>query len=235
MERPTVICHMCTSLDGKISGDFMDAPGAQEALGAYGELRSFYDCQATVYGTTTMLGGYADGVVILKEHVAPLHHEDFVTTAAKEAEQLIFALDPEGKLGYTSSVIEKKGRAPATVVEVLTENVPDAYLRYLQGLGASYLFCGTRTIDVRVLLQKMASKLGVERLMLAGGGVTNAYFLAAGCIDELSIVVAPVTSGQAHGLSIFEGEGDMVADFSLQEMQKLAGDALWLRYIRAGV
>lgn len=34
MERPTVICHMCTSLDGKISGDFMDAPGAQEALGA---------------------------------------------------------------------------------------------------------------------------------------------------------------------------------------------------------
>ena len=68
--------------------------------------------------------------------------------------------------------------------------------------------------------------------MLAGGGVTNAHFLTAGCIDELSLVVAPVTSGKARGLSIFESAStkEITKDFSLVEMQKLEGDTLWLRY-----
>ena len=55
------VCHMLTSLDGKIDGDFFSAPGAVPALEAYGALRGFYGCPATLYGTTTMLEGYADG------------------------------------------------------------------------------------------------------------------------------------------------------------------------------
>ena len=56
MERPFVVCHMLASLDGKIDGAFFGAPEAAPALKAYGELRNFYGCQATLYGTTTMLG-----------------------------------------------------------------------------------------------------------------------------------------------------------------------------------
>lgn len=58
-----VVCHMLASLDGKIDGAFFGAPETAPALHAYGELRGFYHCQATLYGTTTMLGGYADGLV----------------------------------------------------------------------------------------------------------------------------------------------------------------------------
>lgn len=57
MERPFVVCHMLTSLDGKIDGAFFGVPETIPAIKAYGELRSFYGCQATLYGTTTMLGG----------------------------------------------------------------------------------------------------------------------------------------------------------------------------------
>ena len=56
-----VICHMLASLDGKIDGDFFSMPESAPAIEAYGKLRGFYKCQATLYGTTTMLGGYADG------------------------------------------------------------------------------------------------------------------------------------------------------------------------------
>ena len=56
MERPFVVCHMLTSLDGKIDGTFFGVPETVPAIKAYGELRSFYGCQATLYGTTTMLG-----------------------------------------------------------------------------------------------------------------------------------------------------------------------------------
>lgn len=57
MERPFVVCHMLTSLDGKIDGTFFGVPETVPAIKAYGELRSFYGCQATLYGTTTMLAG----------------------------------------------------------------------------------------------------------------------------------------------------------------------------------
>ena len=63
MERPFVVCHMLASLDGKIDGAFFGAPQTAPALQVYGELRGFYSCQATLYGTITMLGGYADGKV----------------------------------------------------------------------------------------------------------------------------------------------------------------------------
>ena len=63
MERPFVVCHMLASLDGKIDGAFFGAPQTAPALQVYGELRGFYSCQSTLYGTTTMLGGYADGKV----------------------------------------------------------------------------------------------------------------------------------------------------------------------------
>ena len=52
-----VVCHMLASLDGKIDGAFS---GLQRRLlppGLWGAAK-YYGCQATLYGTTTMLGGY---------------------------------------------------------------------------------------------------------------------------------------------------------------------------------
>ena len=52
-----VVCHMLSSLDGRIDGAFFSAPETAPAVAAYGNLRGYYHCQATLYGTTTMLGG----------------------------------------------------------------------------------------------------------------------------------------------------------------------------------
>lgn len=57
------VCHMLTSLDGKIDGAFFGAPETAPALAAYADLRNHYQCQATVYGLTTMLEGYACGPI----------------------------------------------------------------------------------------------------------------------------------------------------------------------------
>lgn len=48
MNRPYVICHMLTSLDGKIDGAYMSAPECAPALTAYGNLRGVFRCQATL-------------------------------------------------------------------------------------------------------------------------------------------------------------------------------------------
>lgn len=89
-------------------------------------------------------------------------------------------------------------------------------------------------MDCTLLLKKLYSLFGIEKLMVAGGGVMNWSFLAQGCIDELSLVIAPVADGSTTAVSIFEQ-----SEFSpysspiplcLKQMKLLDENVLWLRY-----
>lgn len=63
MEKPFVVCHMFTSVNGKIDGEFMGCPDGVPARTKYGNLRNDYHCEAMLYGTVTMAGGFSDGLV----------------------------------------------------------------------------------------------------------------------------------------------------------------------------
>ena len=192
MERPYVICHMLMALDGKIDGRFFSAPETMPALGKYGELRRFYDCPVTIYGTTTMAEGYADG---------------FVSDL------------PETDVTFPN--------------EAYLPGVSDRYLAYLRGFGISYLFAGKETIDCEVLLRKLKTLFGIDRALLAGGGVTNWSFAANGLVDELSVVLAPAADGDSGAASLFETGGFSAAApaaFSLKSVEQIENDTLWLRY-----
>ena len=233
MDRPTVICHILLSLDGKIDGAFFSAPETMPALRKYGEVRKFYDCPATIYGTTTMAEGYADGFVSeLPETDAAFPREDHLGDS--DVKNYIVSLDGEGVLKWHGKYLEKKGRPKTHVIEVLTEKVSDRYLAYLRGFGISYLFAGKETIDCALLLQKLKTLFGIDRVMLAGGGVTNQAFAASGLIDELSIVLAPTADGDSGSASLFETGGfspAAPAAYSLKTVEQIENDTLWLRYI----
>ena len=237
MERPFVVCHMLASLDGKIDGAFFGERETAPALKAYGALREAYSPQATVYGTTTMLGGYADGPAPQQTQVQTgnsSRKEDFVSLAGKAVGNFVVSMDPGGTLGFSSHVLEKKGRPAAHVVEILTERASPAYLSYLRKLGISYLFAGKDRISCTLLVQKLMRLFGVDRLMVAGGGVTNWSFLQEGLMDELSLVVVPVVDGGTTAVSCFERAGFFPphgpVPFRLKEARPLDAGVLWLRY-----
>ena len=234
MERPFVVCHMLASLDGKIDGAFFGAPEAAPALKAYGELRNFYGCQATLYGTTTMLGGYADGRVgaLSAGNVLP-PKKDWVNPTVKALGNFIVSVNPVGELAFSSSTIEKKGRPTAHVIEALTEQASPAYLAYLQERGVSYLFAGEERLDCALLLQKLYRLFGIDKLMLAGGGIVNWSFASEGLVDEFSLVIAPVADS-GSGVSCFEQAPFLPAaapvPFHLKSAETPVQDVLWLRY-----
>ena len=231
-----VVCHMLASLDGKIDGAFFGAKEAAPALKAYGDLRGFYGCQATLYGTTTMLGGYAGGRMnSLPAAGNPLPKEDWVNVEGRDMGNFIVSVDPKGELAFSSHISEKKGKAPAHIIEALTEQASPEYLAYLREKGVSYVFAGQETLDCGLLLQKLHNRLGIERLMVAGGGVMNWSFLSAGLLDETRLVIAPVADGSNTAVSIFEQApfllGRSPVGLTLQQSKVLDGDALWLRYV----
>lgn len=231
-----VVCHMLASLDGKIDGAFFGAAEAVPASQAYGELRKYYGCQATLYGTTTMLGGYADGKVgSLSSISTPLSQEDWVNVKGRDMGSFVVSVDPKGELAFSSHISEKKGRAPAHIIEALTEQASPEYLSYLRKQGVSYVFAGQETLDCGLLLEKLHSLFGIEKLMVAGGGVMNWSFLSAGLLDEISLVIAPVADGGNTAVSIFEQAPFLPehgpVGLTLQQSKVLEGDALWLRYV----
>lgn len=234
MEKPFVVCHICTSLDGKLDGAYQSAPAAAPALAEYGKLRSFYRCEATLYGTVTMARGFSDGLLKRVPAASGAYPKEDWFAPHQEAPYII-SVDPRGTLAFSSGTLEKKGRPKAHIVQALTQSVSAAYLAYLRQRGVSYLFAGKDSLDCALLLHKLEVLLGIQRLMLAGGGYMNGTFLQERLIDELSVVVAPVADGDPQAVSLFERHDFLPkrppAAFSLIEAKPLEGDVLWLRYV----
>jgi riboflavin biosynthesis pyrimidine reductase len=74
---------------------------------------------------------------------------------------------------------------------VLTEQVSDAHLAGLRQDQVSYIFGGERELDLGLALEILNRELGIERLLLEGGGGSNGTFLRAGLIDEISLAICP--------------------------------------------
>ena len=53
MKRPYVICHILSSLDGKINGPFMGTQSAGSLAREYGRLRTEMDAVDWMYGKST--------------------------------------------------------------------------------------------------------------------------------------------------------------------------------------
>jgi riboflavin biosynthesis pyrimidine reductase len=117
------------------------------------------------------------------------------------------------------------------VVTVLTEQVSDDYLAFLRNKGVSYFFGGKREVNLKRVLEKLHAALGIERLLLEGGGGINGSFLEADLIDELSVLVAPVADGGMGTPSLFDAKGQRKARrLELLSVKKRPGDVVWLRY-----
>lgn len=231
MERPYVICHILSSLDGKINGPFMGTE-AVGALGAeYGKYRTMVNADAWLYGTTTTkeFTGFRKPVLEKSDEVPD---GDFV--ADDRAELYYISVDVDGEIGWESGTFCNKGRAPAHVIEILTASTQVAYKAYLRKTGVSYIIAGEKRLDCETAMKKLYELFHIEKVLICGGGVVNWSFLQAGMVDELSLFLAPVTDGGSGAASLFTQipsltEGKPV-EFLLRETEKIGDGGLRLNY-----
>jgi riboflavin biosynthesis pyrimidine reductase len=86
------------------------------------------------------------------------------------------------------------------------------------------------------VLRKLRARLGLRTLLLEGGGRINGSFLAAGVVDELSVLIAPVADGSTGTPSLFDaGRRSRARRLTLLSAERRPGDLLWVRYrVRPG-
>lgn len=231
MTRPNVICHMMSTVDGRLVVERytppFDGKPIEEVGGVYFELASKFDVQALIVGRKTAPQMVSGTVAVAND--APTAKPE--THVGRKAARYFVILDPSGSLQYEAGDVQ--GDA---IIAILSEKVSDRYLATLRSREISYIFAGPDGSDLARALDVLSETFGVGFALLQGGGIINGAFLKAGLIDELSLVLYPGIDGLSGAPSIFEYKGEpneLPAEgqaLEFKSAETLDNGCVWLRY-----
>ncbi|AMN56291.1 riboflavin deaminase [Labrenzia sp. CP4] len=194
MQRPFIICHMITSLDGRL------LPGRwpvseEEVMTAYESAAERLDSDGWIVGRRTMEDFIASAEPCIS--TGPVPRPDLI--AGSSGNKVAICFDRSGRLRPETGDLDGDH-----LVIVLSERVADDHVQDLNARGISVFFAGAEGTDLSGALTRISEAFDCRRLLLEGGGTLNGAFLAADMIDETSTLVFPVIDGQSGIPAIYE-------------------------------
>lgn len=190
MDRCKVICHMMTSIDGKIDGQYMEEKNCNIS-------GAFYDKEIWNMGNANGSGSATAQMYFANEEIDYSKYEtdniEYIDYIVK-SDYYWVVFDRKGRCNWNTNQINYGGKT-ANIVMCVTKQVSKQYLAHLKGLGISYIIAGDVEIDFNETLRKLKEIYGIETLVLTGGAIINGVFHENGLIDEISLVVGPYIEG----------------------------------------
>lgn len=221
MNRPYIICHMMTSLDGRID---CDMTGKLKGVEDYYTTLDMLDTPTTISGRNTAELELALPGKFVCTNDEKYAKEGFCKKISAKSYEVV--VDTKGTLLWGENDADK----PYLIIT--SEQVTKEYLAYLEGLNISWIACGKDRIDLNRAMEILASEFAVERVAVVGGGHINAGFLAANLLDEVSIVIGAGIDGRGQMAAVFDGlpMDREVTPLTLNSVKQFASQAVWLRY-----
>lgn len=222
MKKPYIICHMMTSVDGRIDCAMTEhLPGVQEY---YDTLDSLQTPSRVSGRVTAQLKMALAGTFQLTKQKS-LGTESF--SKAVDAEGYEIVMDTKGTLLWADDT-----DAERPLLIVTSEAVNREYLQYLDSQHISWIACGKERIDLKRVCAILAEQFGVERMAVVGGGYINAGFLEANLLDEVSILIGAGIDGRGGMAAVFDGlpMERPVTPLKLTNVQQFSSGAVLLRY-----
>ena len=233
MDRPYIVCHILSALDGKIAGAFAGTKAAQAASEEYARIRSAYRAEAWLYGTTTTKEFTQYRKPVLEPNCGDVPDGDYI--AETDLRFYYISLDTAGEIGWESGIFQKPGRPDAHVIEILTEETPTACRAYLRKKGVSYIIAGDTSLDCKVATEKLKRLFMIDTILICGGGTVNWTFIQQGVVDELSLILAPAADGDPSTPTVFEKSELLAAttpvEFQLKNVEQLKDSGIRLTYL----
>ncbi len=233
-KRPYVVCHMMASIDGKITfGRINGKEVAQQVFDDYFDLyveaELSYQSKAMLFGRITMEMFSSTQDISLPQAAGSFKVEDYLP---RPILNYALGIDTKGKLRWKGKTIRLNDKDYDLII-IVTKQSPLNYLQYLRENEISYIVAGEGNIDFKVLFAKL-KELGIERLIIEGGGITNGAILAEEFIDEISLLQIPLVINNLDTVSVFEHKMKECAvhEFKLHDVVQLKKDVVWLRYLK---
>lgn len=222
MKKPYIICHMMTSLDGRIDCAMTSLlPGVEDYYATLDAL----NVPTTVSGRVTAELEMAEPGVFETHDATPFGKEVFSKKADADGYEIV--VDTHGKLLWPNADGMEK---PYLIIT--SENTAKEYLRYLDEQNISWIACGNEKVDLARAMEILAQEFDVQRVGIVGGAAINTAFLDAGLLDEISILIGAGIDGRAEMPSAFDGRtmSFPLTHLALTDVKKFDSGAVWLRY-----
>ena len=222
MMRPYIVCHMVSSLDGRIDCAMVEQISGDEYYATLEQL----DCPSLLEGRVTMEHYNAAKEPFVPKMDLPVGAPSVYV--AEESDAYMVSVDTLGRLRWNSNRIDD-----VPLVCIVSEKVSGEYLEMLRRQEISWIAVGKESIDLNRAMEILYGQFHVRRLALLGGGHINGGFLQAGLIDEVSLLLAPGIDGRKGGTTLFDGISNkkcVPVPVRLESVERLENDIIWLRY-----
>ncbi len=223
MNKPYIVCHMMTSVDGRIDcGMTSKIAGVDE----YYLTLEALDTPAAVSGRVTAMLELAESGEFQCKDKTRYGKEGFSKKADSAGYEII--MDTNGTLLWNDDSEYDK---PHLIIT--SENVSKEYLSYLDSRNISWIACGKKCIDLARACEILADDFRVKRMSIVGGGHINGGFLDAGLIDEISILIGLGIDGREGMAAVFDGlpiDREPIP-LTLKDVTKYDDGAVWIRYL----
>lgn len=222
MNKPYIICHMMTSVDGRIDcGMTAQLKGNSTYYSALNAINAPTRISGRVTAQTELSNGQ-----LVSNGTNPINKEAFHQNAQANAYEII--MDTKGRTSWS----DDHGSAKPHLI-ITSEQASTDYLNDLDKKGISWIATGSDQINLARAMDILANNFDIQRLAIVGGGKINGAFLDAGLIDEISIVIGPGADGRINQPTLFDGrpEDRQPIALKLNDVQSFNDGTVWLRYL----
>ena len=219
MNKPYIISHMMSSVDGRIDCAMTEKlPG----VGEYYSTLDSLSAPVRISGRVTAGMEMAEGKYERSGSSSPYGKEGWSKKCESSGCDVI--IDTKGTLRW--------GESERPLLVVMSEEADEEYLEYLDERDISWIVTGKGQVDLPRAMEILHDAFGVERAAVVGGGRSNAAFLSAGLLDEVSILIGAGIDGREGEPSVFGGLGKKshVVPLTLRSVQSFESGAVWIRY-----
>lgn len=184
------------------------------------------------------LRAFADGILVGGKTLLEEQPKLTVKSEALRAGRIQRGLDPNPiKIGVATradippeSDFIKKGPARKVIFTTSRTSIPQ--LKTLRALGVEVFVDDALRVDLNKMMLTI-KKIGVDHLMVEGGGTMNFELMRLGLVDELMIYIAPMIFGGANSPTLADGLGlvrDSALELKLMDVEKWEDGGLLLKY-----
>ncbi|WPU44566.1 dihydrofolate reductase family protein [Limosilactobacillus reuteri] len=223
MNKPYIIVHMMTSVNGRIDcGMTTQLAGEPEYYSTLDSLNVPTKISDHVTAETEL----THGGKFNPQNKEILGKTAFAKNATANSYNII--VDTKGTLQWGK---ENGNNFPQLIIT--SEQVTKDYLDYLNIQNISWITAGKDQIDLAKTMEILADEFNIDRLAIVGGGKINGGFLEAGLVDEISILIGAGADGRTGQPSLFDGRPESSNPIALQlkDVKSFDDGAVWLRYL----
>ena len=242
-KRPYIIMKTAMTLDGKIAAHTGDSRWVtnEQSRKLVHELRS--EMAGVIVGIGTVLaddpmlnvrleGNPHQPIRIVVDSNLRIPIDSQLVKTAKEYRTIVVCCHFDRSAAQRSEVEKSSSN-----MHKLNDSVKQGFLDKLEmtktliSKGVEVIQCASKDnhVDINDLMNKLGA-MGIDSLLLEGGGTLNAAFLEADCVDEVWAFIAPKIIGGEDAKTPVSGNGiDKMSDaIQLQniDIQNINGDIL---------